>query len=541
MIEPEPEPSSSSDDDDDDANARASIKRQSSVRQRANSIRARPKGTGGPRWWEKVEEDTCPWQELTTAEGSVYYVNTETQETQYDKPVELMSEEELALSGEWVWVPHEEEVFVPAKVLNPGKKGKNYKVAMEDGVEKTVAKKHCQPFSRASLARIVSDLTLLDDMSAQLILHNLRERFKRGHIYTNIGSILISINPYDSSLPLYTDDVVRRYKNRSLGEVMPPHVYNIAHEAYYGITAFDQNQSIIISGESGAGKTWATKQALKYLAAIAGSVNNIEKRILQANPILEAFGNARTIRNDNSSRFGKYLEIPFNEDNEIAGSNTRHYLLEKVRVVQQSKGERNFHIFYQVLRGLPRDKRRELDLDFAPEDFEYTKTCTEVPNLDDKEEFDAVEKAFDDLGFKKSEVHGLYSLIAAILHCGNVEFSAKGEGSKVSSGSQKALKSAAQLIGVEPDALEECFCSLTLRIAGQSNTKRLRNPDDAAHARNALSKFVYSKVCYCRACCARACVCVDGWVGPGGNGRVRKKHFVTAVDAFGCDRCLTSS
>jgi hypothetical protein len=199
----EPEPESSSDDEPKGGGGGgAAIQRQSSTKQRADAIRSRPKGTGGAKWWEKVEEDVCPWHELTTAEGSVYYVNTETKETQYDKPVELMSADELALSGKWVWVPHEEEVYVPAKVLNDGNTGKNYKVAMEDGVEKSIAKADCFPFSRASLARVVADLTLLDDMSAQLILHNLRERFKRQHIYTNIGSILISINPYDGSLPL---------------------------------------------------------------------------------------------------------------------------------------------------------------------------------------------------------------------------------------------------------------------------------------------------------------------------------------------------
>lgn len=202
-----------------------------------------------------------------TDDGLDYYVNTETNETTWDKPEELMTEGELNATGDWVWIPHPEEAFVPARKISAA--GTTVEVELKSGQRKTVKASECTKFNKSSLKRVVADLTLLDDMSAQLILHNLKERFQRKEIYTNIGTILISCNPYQM-LPLYTKEVVKKYVTKPMGKEMPPHVYNIAHDSYYGLTGFQQLQSIIISGESGAGKTEATKQCLQYLAAVAG-------------------------------------------------------------------------------------------------------------------------------------------------------------------------------------------------------------------------------------------------------------------------------
>ena len=260
-------------------------------------------GTGEAKWWEKAveedEQDKTPWRALVTEDGLDYYMNIDTDETTWDKPVELMTSDELDSQGEWRWVPHETEVYVPAKVEST--QGKKVRVGHADGSIEVVKKSLTIPMQRSYLARVVSDLTLLDDLAAPLILHNLNKRFQSGDIYTNIGNILISINPYQR-LPLYTDEVVRKYSKRKMGAQVPPHVYDIAHDSYYRLTAFSRLQSIIISGESGAGKTECTKQALQYLAAVAGSTSNVEAKILSANPVLEAFGNAKTLRNDNSSR-----------------------------------------------------------------------------------------------------------------------------------------------------------------------------------------------------------------------------------------------
>jgi myosin-5 len=257
---------------------------------------------------------------------------------------------ELNNSGEWLWVPSESEVYVPARLIST--KGAKNSVKYENGEEAVFNKKDCLPFSRSWLKRVVPDLTLLDDMGSPLILHNLKVRFESGEIYTNIGNILISINPFQR-LPLYTEEKINQYKNRKIGAVVPPHVYDVAHDAYYRLTAFRQLQSLVISGESGSGKTEVTKQALQYLAAIAGSKSGVESKVLKTNPVLEAFGNAKTLRNDNSSRFGKYMEIFFSQINgEISGASIQNYLLEKIRVVNPGTNERNFHIFYQMCKVL---------------------------------------------------------------------------------------------------------------------------------------------------------------------------------------------
>ena len=211
----------------------------------------------------------------------IYTFHSKT-ETTWDKPVELMTDEELNSQGNWVWVPEKTEVYVPAKL--EGENGKKIRVAHADGTVETVKKSLTIPMQRSHLARVVSDLTLLDDLAAPLILHNLNKRFEKGEIYTNIGNILISINPYQR-LPLYTEEIIRKYSKRKMGAQVPPHVYDIAHDSYYRLTAFSRLQSIIISGESGAGKTECTKQALQYLAAVAGSTSNVEEKILSANPV----------------------------------------------------------------------------------------------------------------------------------------------------------------------------------------------------------------------------------------------------------------
>jgi hypothetical protein len=233
------------------------------------------------RWWEKrasTAAEATVWQQLTTKEGLDYYYNTETQATSWDKPEELMTDAELNSRGSWYWIPDPENVFVPGVIKSRG--GGRVVAVFDDGTERTVNEADVHPLKRSSLQRVVSDLVLLDEMTPALILHNLRERFKKNKIYTNVGTILISVNPY-KMLPLYTPEVIYKYKSRKLGAELPPHVYNIAHDCHTGLMDFATNQSVIISGESGAGKTEATKQCLSYLAALAGSVNGVEKKVLQ--------------------------------------------------------------------------------------------------------------------------------------------------------------------------------------------------------------------------------------------------------------------
>ncbi len=246
----------------------------------------------------------------------------------------------------------------------------------------------------------------------------MRERFKKKQIYTNVGTIIISINPY-CNLGLYTPEVIHDYQYRGVKE-MPPHVFNTAHDSYKGITDFGTPQSIIISGESGAGKTEATKQCLTYLAAIAGSVDNVETKILQANPILEAFGNAKTVRNDNSSRFGKYMEVYFDSNQKICGATTTNYLLEKIRVVATNQGERNFHVFYQMVKAADQATRTRTQLCNSCSDYTYLagSGCIDVPTLDDNYDWTALNDGMRILNFKSSDQEAVFDTVAAILNLG---------------------------------------------------------------------------------------------------------------------------
>ncbi|CEO99091.1 hypothetical protein PBRA_007205 [Plasmodiophora brassicae] len=450
---------------------------------------------GGANWWQlgADAEPSCEWQELKTDEGLTYFYNIRTNETQWDRPPELMTAEHQAQSGDWVWLPDNVECFIPARVETRGYGGSKASLRTSDGRVVDVAENKLATYATlqwSSLQRIVPDLTLLDDMNPAMILHNLKQRFEKDQIYTNIGTILISINPY-CRLPLYTPDVIDEYENRGLKE-MPPHVYNIAHNALVGIKETIDNQSVIVSGESGAGKTEATKQVLSYIAAVSGSVGNIEEKILLANPILETFGNAKTLRNNNSSRFGKYIQVYLNKAGELCGSTTQNFLLEKVRVVQPAQGERNFHIFYQLTEACSANDRARFGLGRAA-DYFYTmqSNCTTVPGIDDATDYADMLGAMDAIGFAPAERDALLQCTAAILHLGNVVFQATGD-KQCSIVNPDSLEWGARLLGVDAQALSRCMTRRTLKIRGQGDTAVLLSEDQAFDSRDALSKFIYA-------------------------------------------------
>uniref|UniRef100_A0A8C1ZGV6 Myosin VIIBb n=1 Tax=Cyprinus carpio TaxID=7962 RepID=A0A8C1ZGV6_CYPCA len=267
----------------------------------------------------------------------------------------------------------------------------------------------------------VDDMIRLGDLSEAGLLRNLLVRHKQSIIYTYIGSVLVAMNPYQM-LPIYTADQVHLYHERKLGE-LPPHIFAIADSCYFNMRRNKRNQCCIISGESGAGKTESTKLILQFLAAVSGQHSWIEQQIIHANPVLEAFGNAKTIRNDNSSRFGKYVEIFFNKEGAIEGAHMEQYLLEKSRVCHQAPHERNYHIFYCMLSGMQSDHKKTLSLGDASQ-FKYLTEgdCLTCDGRDDADEFGRIRAALKILTFSDRDCWEIFKLLAAILHMGNIDF-----------------------------------------------------------------------------------------------------------------------
>jgi len=237
---------------------------------------------------------------------------------------------------------------------------------------------------------------------------------------TYTGSILVAVNPYQI-LPIYTAEQIKLYKDKKIGE-LPPHIFSIGDNSYANMKRYGQDQCIVISGESGAGKTESTKLILQYLAAISGKHSWIEQQILEANPILEAFGNAKTIRNDNSSRFGKYIDIHFSKSGVIEGAKIEQYLLEKSRIVNQNVDERNYHVFYCMLAGLNKEEKAKLGLTDAT-NYRYLTggNCITCDGRDDAAEFADIRSAMKVLMFSDGEIWEILKVLSALLHLGNIK------------------------------------------------------------------------------------------------------------------------
>uniref|UniRef100_A0A3B3ULE9 Unconventional myosin-VIIa-like n=1 Tax=Poecilia latipinna TaxID=48699 RepID=A0A3B3ULE9_9TELE len=345
-----------------------------------------------------------------------------------------------------------------------------------------------------SAVKGVDDMIMLGDLNEAGLLRNLLVRHKEGIIYqTYTGSILVAVNPYQL-LPIYTTEQVHQYTDRRLGE-LPPHVFAIADTCFFNMRRNKKNQCCIISGESGAGKTESTKLMLQFLAAVSGQHSWIEQQILEANPILE-FGNAKTVRNDNSSRFGKYIDISFSKGGAIEGARVEQYLLEKSRVCRQAPEERNYHIFYYMLMGMAPDQKKILSLGTAAE-YKYLTMgkCTSCEGRDDVKEYAHFRSALKILTFTETDSWEISKLLAAILHLGNVEFEiimSNLEGCNVAKSSHFSM--ASQLLEqVDPAALEKCLTQRTVTTARDTVNKPL-NSDQALDGRDAFVKAIYGKL-----------------------------------------------
>uniref|UniRef100_A0A3Q1FHC1 Unconventional myosin-VIIb-like n=1 Tax=Acanthochromis polyacanthus TaxID=80966 RepID=A0A3Q1FHC1_9TELE len=396
--------------------------------------------------------------------------------------------------GDFVWVDSGAGVPLGAevKVTDTGQ----LRLIDDEGKEHKINKKNegsIRPMHPTSV-KGVDDMISIGDLNEAGLLRNLLVRHKEGIIYTYTGSILVAVNPYQL-LPLYTTDHVHMYTDRRLGE-LPPHVFALADACFFNMRRNKKNQCCVISGESGAGKTESTKLMLQFLAAVSGQHSWIEQQILEANPILEAFGNAKTVRNDNSSRFGKYIDVNFTKGGAIEGARVDQYLLEKSRVCRQAPEERNYHIFYYMLMGMPADQKKILSLGSAAE-YKYLTmgNCTRCEGRDDVKEFAHFRAALKILMFTENDSWEICKLLAAVLHIGNVEFEGtivnNLEGCEIHRSSHFDM--ACQLLEVDPNALDKSLTQRSFTTARESVIKGLTSAQ-ALDGRDAFVKGIYGRL-----------------------------------------------
>ncbi|CAJ0929704.1 unnamed protein product, partial [Mesorhabditis belari] len=405
--------------------------------------------------------------------------------------------------GARIWQRHSELVWICGFLLDDLKIGAtraHVQLDDESVVEISIKGPESLPFLRNPDILIgVDDLTTLSYLHEPAVLHNLQFRFMtRKCVYTYCGIVLVAINPYANCGHLYSDDVIQIY--RGVGKQvreLDPHIYAVAEEAYYDLCEYQKNQSIIVSGESGAGKTVSAKHVMRYLATVAGGnqgFRGIEEKILASNPIMEAIGNAKTIRNDNSSRFGKFIQINFGDNNEIVGAEMKTYLLEKSRLVFQAQNERNYHIFYQMCASFDHALLRPWNLKSA-DDYFYANQGRNiyVDEVDDRAEFEETVQALDLLGFTVVEQSELFRVLAAVLTLGNVDFEGD-EGSTILTKCGSDLKHLCQeLLLVKETDLRRWLTHREIRAINETVVKPLTR-EESLRNRDALAKMLYSNL-----------------------------------------------
>ncbi|XP_011932761.1 PREDICTED: unconventional myosin-If [Cercocebus atys] len=343
----------------------------------------------------------------------------------------------------------------------------------------------------------VDDMVLLPQITEDAIAANLRKRFMDDYIFTYIGSVLISVNPF-KQMPYFTDREIDLYQGAAQYE-NPPHIYALTDNMYRNMLIDCENQCVIISGESGAGKTVAAKYIMGYISKVSGGgnkVQHVKDIILQSNPLLEAFGNAKTVRNNNSSRFGKYFEIQFSRGGEPDGGKISNFLLEKSRVVMQNENERNFHIYYQLLEGASQEQRQNLGL-MTPDYYYYLNQSDtyQVDGTDDRSDFGETLNAMQVIGIPPGIQQLVLQLVAGILHLGNISFCEDGNYARVESVDLLAFP--AYLLGIDSGRLQEKLTSRKMdsRWGGRSESIDVTlNVEQAAYTRDALAKGLYARL-----------------------------------------------
>ncbi|CAK8544805.1 unnamed protein product [Lathyrus sativus] len=401
------------------------------------------------------------------------------------------------IAGSHVWVEDPEVSWVDGQVAKIT--GQDAEIETSNG-KKIVAKlSKILPKDMEAPPGGVDDMTKLSYLHEPGVLENLKIRYELNEIYTYTGNILIAINPFQKLPHLYDAHMMQQYKGAPFGE-LSPHVFAIADVAYRAMINEKKSNSILVSGESGAGKTETTKMLMQYLAFLGGRAategRTVEQQVLESNPVLEAFGNAKTVRNNNSSRFGKFVEIQFDKSGRISGAAIRTYLLERSRVCQVNDPERNYHCFY-LLCAAPQEEIEKYKLGH-PKTFHYLNQskCFELADVSDAREYLATRRAMDIVGISQKEQEAIFRVVAAILHIGNIDFA---KGKEVDSSVPKDdkakfhLKTTADLLMCDVDGLEDALCKRVM-VTPEEIIKRSLDPQSAAVSRDGFAKTIYSRL-----------------------------------------------
>ncbi|XP_032906328.1 unconventional myosin-Va isoform X12 [Amblyraja radiata] len=413
-----------------------------------------------------------------------------------------MAASELFTKFARVWIPDTVDVWQSAELLKDYKSGDTVLHLKTEDDKETQYRidpktKELPPLRNPDILVGENDLTALSYLHEPAILHNLKVRFMDSKlIYTYCGIVLVAINPYEQ-LPIYGEDIINAYSGQNMGD-MDPHIFAVAEEAYKQMARDERNQSIIVSGESGAGKTVSAKYAMRYFATVSGSASetNVEEKVLASNPIMESIGNAKTTRNDNSSRFGKYIEIGFDKKYRITGANMRTYLLEKSRVVFQAEDERNYHILYQLCASKHLPEFKDLRLGHA-QNFNYTNFggSPVIEGIDDAKEMMNTRHACTLLGINESHQMGIFRVVAAVLHLGNVTIKANDRDAENCFIPPKTehLIIFCELLGVDYEQMAHWLCHRKIITGSETYIKPMPKVQ-AINARDALAKHIYASV-----------------------------------------------
>ncbi|XP_048482953.1 myosin heavy chain, non-muscle isoform X2 [Plutella xylostella] len=412
-----------------------------------------------------------------------------------------------ATQAEWtqkrlVWVPHETQGFVAAGIK--GDRGDEVEVEIaESGKLMLVQIDDIQKMNPPKFDKVedMAELTCLNEAS---VLHNIKDRYYSGLIYTYSGLFCVVVNPY-KKLPIYTEKIMERYKGIKRHEV-PPHVFAITDTAYRSMLQDREDQSILCTGESGAGKTENTKKVIQYLAYVAASkpkgsagptpaliIGELEQQLLQANPILEAFGNAKTVKNDNSSRFGKFIRINFDASGYIAGANIETYLLEKSRAIRQAKDERTFHIFYQLLAGATPEQKAEYIIEDAKSYPFLSSGAVPVPGIDDVAEFQATIKSMNIMGMNIEDFNSIFRIVSAVLLFGSMQFKQERNSDQATLPDNTVAQKIAHLLGLSVTEMTKAFLKPRIKV-GRDFVTKAQTKEQVEFSAEAIGKACYERL-----------------------------------------------